>query len=321
MQVNGILRAHTSNVILPGSKMNQLISTVNQLNLNKQYVANALIPFNYENEIIGYVLPSFYEELKKFSDIFQFLETPSGKPTIKLHENIEKTSTENKSKLLATVSSSLNAQGLIKGWRNELLPVATSFSSPPKFLMERSAMPYYGFKSYGVHINGFVREDSYITHLWVAKRSRTKSTWPGMLDHVVAGGQPHGIGLYENVMKECEEEASIPPTISIHAKAVGAISYNSLDENRNLKRDSLFCFDLELPKDFFPKPLDGEVESFELKEMRWVLEKVIEADPVMGYKPNCNLVLIDFFIRNGIISPESPRYLELLASLRTTTII
>ncbi len=25
--------------------------------------------------------------------------------------------------------------------------------------------------------------------LWVARRSRTKSTWPGKLDHIVAGGQ------------------------------------------------------------------------------------------------------------------------------------
>ena len=31
-----------------------------------------------------------------------------------------------------------------------------------------------------------------------------------MLDHIVAGGQPHGISVVENVRKECEEEASIP---------------------------------------------------------------------------------------------------------------
>lgn len=30
--------------------------------------------------------------------------------------------------------------------------------------------------------------------------------WPGMLDHMVAGGLPHGISPLENVFKECQEE-------------------------------------------------------------------------------------------------------------------
>lgn len=42
---------------------------------------------------------------------------------------------------------------------------------------------------------------------WVARRSKTKSMWPGMLDHMVAGGLPHGISPLENVFKECQEEA------------------------------------------------------------------------------------------------------------------
>jgi hypothetical protein len=45
---------------------------------------------------------------------------------------------------------------------------------------------------------------------WLGRRSRQKPTWPGMLDHIVAGGQPHGISVVDNVRKECEEEASIP---------------------------------------------------------------------------------------------------------------
>jgi hypothetical protein len=69
-----------------------------------------------------------------------------------------------------------------------------------------------------------------------------------------------------------------------------------LDENGNLRRDCLFCFDLELPEGFIPTPADGEVEGFELHTVEWVLNKVIEGGDG-GYKPNCNLVLIDFFIR------------------------
>ncbi len=58
----------------------------------------------------------------------------------------------------------------------------------------------------------------------------------------------------ENVVKECEEEASIPPELAARAKPVGAVSYTSL-QPAGLKRDVLFCFDLELPVDFVPQPL------------------------------------------------------------------
>ena len=78
--------------------------------------------------------------------------------------------------------------------------------------MERAAVPWFGMKAYGVHINGFVRDEKTgeVSHLWVARRAKNKSTFPGMLDHIVAGGQPFGISPFENVIKECYEEANIP---------------------------------------------------------------------------------------------------------------
>lgn len=44
-----------------------------------------------------------------------------------------------------------------------------------------------------------------------------------------------------------------------------------------------------------------------------MLQVVAETE---DYKYNCSLVIIDFFIRNGFIPPDSPGYLELLASMR-----
>ena len=52
--------------------------------------------------------------------------------------------------------------------------------------MERAAVPYFGMKAYGVHINGYVKDP--ITSeilLWVAKRSKTKSTFPGICLRIV----------------------------------------------------------------------------------------------------------------------------------------
>ena len=134
----------------------------------------------------------------------------------------------------------------------KLLPVVDSFSSSPVFLIERAAYPLFGVNGYGVHVNGWVRQPDADrpTHLWIGTRAKTKSTWPGMLDHIVAGAQPYGISPSENVVKECAEEANIPLEIARRAKSVGAVSYMGLDEKGLLKRDSLFCFDLELPVTF-----------------------------------------------------------------------
>lgn len=45
-----------------------------------------------------------------------------------------------------------------------------------------------------------------------------------MLDHIVAGGLPHGITPMDNVIKECEEEASIPEDLARLSKATGRLS-------------------------------------------------------------------------------------------------
>eukprot|EP00929_Paragymnodinium_shiwhaense_P051679 TRINITY_DN25964_c0_g1_i4.p1 TRINITY_DN25964_c0_g1~~TRINITY_DN25964_c0_g1_i4.p1 ORF type:complete len:308 (-),score=24.28 TRINITY_DN25964_c0_g1_i4:451-1338(-) len=192
------------------------------------------------------------------------------------------------------------------------------------FLIERAAYPWFGTRGYGVHINGYVKdESSAFPKLWLAVRSKTKQTWPGMLDHIVAGAQPHGISVVENVVKECEEEASIPRELAEKAVPSSCVSYTSLDEQGRLKRDAIFVFDLQLPKDFEPTPCDGEVDRFYLRDLDWVLDKLVTGGPEVvakspedGFKPNCNLVVMDFLARQGYLSPDSPKYLELLGALR-----
>ena len=84
----------------------------------------------------------------------------------------------------------LREDGALTGWRSESYPVLTSFHSEPLALVERAAAVHLGIKAYGVHVNGYVRSPSGI-ELWVATRSKDKPTWPGRLDHIVAGGQVH----------------------------------------------------------------------------------------------------------------------------------
>ncbi len=82
----------------------------------------------------------------------------------------------------------LREDGALTGWRSESYPVLTSFHAEPLALVERAAAVHLGIKAYGVHVNGYVRGPSGI-ELWVATRSKNKPTWPGRLDHIVAGGQ------------------------------------------------------------------------------------------------------------------------------------
>ena len=106
---------------------------------------------------------------------------------------LEHGSVADRTAAMAIVTESLKDEGIIKGWRGEMVPVISSFSSPLALTIERAAYPYFGLKGYGVHINGYVRGISgNIEKMWVAVRSKTKSTWPGMLDHVVAGGIVQG---------------------------------------------------------------------------------------------------------------------------------
>ena len=284
-------------------------------NIDNNNLRNDYVKWIINSKVYGYVQPSFANELSKYNDVFVY---DNKENQISFTSDVEKLSINEKSNVIGKITLDLKNKNIIKGWRNELLPVVSSFSEEPVLLLERAAYPLFGMKGYGVHVNGYVRnvKTGHIDALWVATRSPNKSTWPLMLDHIVAGGQPFGLSPSENVIKECEEEAGIPLEIASKALSVGAVSYLGLDEANNLKRDVLFCFDLEIPSDFIPEPVDGEVESFQLKSIDWVINKLAEGGK-LGYKPNCNLVVIDFLIRHGFISPESRHYLDLIGALRS----
>ena len=226
---------------------------------------------------------------------------------------------ESRTRAVGQVMNTLREEGVVKGWRDELYPVADSFYSEPLFFMERATVSLLGVLEYGVHVNGLVQESPNAEpKMWIARRSRTKSKFPGMLDHLVAGGQPAGLSLLDNVIKECGEEAGIPEDVArAGIQATGAISYEAWEpKSSRISRVVLFNYDLYLPVDFRPVPVDGEVEEFFL----WTIDQVKESmaldfpDPI---KPNCYVVIIDYLVRMGYISPETPGYLDVLRELRS----
>lgn len=159
-------------------------------------------------------------------------------------------------------------------------------------------------------MNGIVRTDQGLK-MWISRRSNDRRHYPGYLDNLAAGGVPYGISLTDNLAKECWEEAGISADLARRAVAAGAVSYH-LDTERGFKADTLYCYDLELPEEFVPCCMDGEVQAFYLLPVEEVLERVRDTNQ---FKLNCNLVLIDFFIRHGYIDPDDEHYLSLLAGL------
>lgn len=310
----------------PPSLMDHMLHRIKAVNNVPYDVHHSLINFTVNGRVLGKVTPKVAERLAGGGQIFE-LSTGTNKPTLTL-SNAAGSTVEQRTAAVAKVMEKLHDSGYITGWRDELYPVKESFDSPPLFLIERAAASILGVLEYGVHINGIVKNDhgeTSTTAMWMARRSQTKSKFPGFLDHIVAGGQPAGLSLMENVVKECGEEAGIPEEITrAGIKPAGAISYENYEgplKNKGegvMSRVVLFCFDLELPKDFVPTANDGEVESF----FKWGLEDIGRSmdpeydDPI---KPNCYPVIIDYLLRSGAISPDSPKYLEILRTLRSGT--
>ena len=157
-------------------------------------------------------------------------------------------SPQDRSAHLSELTISLRQAGEFSGWRNEMYPLTDDFLKEPVAEVERAACPYLGLRSWGVHMTGYVRKADGL-HIWVATRAKDKPNYPGLLDNTVAGGQPVGLTPHENMIKECEEEADIPPELTRRIKQVSLLRY-AHQIGTNLKPDQIYCFDLELPMDF-----------------------------------------------------------------------
>ncbi len=182
-------------------------------------------------------------------------------------------------------------------WRAEAFDVRATADGPVLAQVDRGAIPALGMLSIGVHVNGLVRRGDGL-HLWIGRRAADKALDPNKLDHITAGGVPAGLSPSQTLVKEAAEEAAIPAVLASQARRVGQIEY-AMERSEGLRRDHLLCHDLELPPDFTPSPNDGEVAAFELWPIGRVLETVRDTD---DFKFNVNLVLIDLFLREGLIA-------------------
>jgi 8-oxo-dGTP pyrophosphatase MutT (NUDIX family) len=237
------------------------------------------LPFRLAGVPVGWVRPALAEALAGFASVLV------GADAVDLTDP----------PALPAIARTLSERGMFR-WRREAFDVRGADGAVLSQI-DRGAIPSFGVEATGVHLNGLVRRADGL-HLWVARRAANKALDPGKLDHIVAGGVPAGLSPMETLVKEAAEEAAIPANFASQARHVSEIRY-AMERPEGLRRDHLHCYDLNLPPDFVPQAADGEVESFELWSINRAVAAVRHTD---DFKFNVNLVLIDLFVRLGLIA-------------------
>ena len=268
-----------------------------------QFKEDDFLPFFIAETCYGLTHKDHIEHLLKWPEVF--LSTEDG-----LYLNPQFDTANERTAAVEPIMRTLYETGVIDSWVGEQYSISDQFNGTSMMLLERAAVAFLGVQGYGIHLNGLVRKPEGI-FVWVAVRSLSKPFWPGQLDQIVAGGQPVGLGLMENLIKEAAEEAAISEAVASQATFEGEIRYRS-QTHRGLNNDGIFAYDLWLDEAFIPQNTDGEVESFQLMPIE---ELARITDTTDDFKDNCNLVNIDLLLRLGVIDKSHPEYAEITSSL------
>jgi 8-oxo-dGTP pyrophosphatase MutT (NUDIX family) len=186
---------------------------------------------------------------------------------------------------LSPVVEQLAQEGFIPGWRNERYRIAELFE------IERAAARPFGLATQAVHVNGIVDDES----MWLARRSSSKPTDPGMLDNLVGGGINATLSLQQTLLKEAWEEAGIPAELAQRATRGGTVQLLR-EVPEGVQSELIHVYDLDLPRDFTPRNQDGEVAELRLAAFAEVRRLIDDTEELTV---DAALVALDFFRRRN----------------------
>lgn len=206
----------------------------------------------------------------------------------------------------ATINQALREAGHIVAWRNETYAVVLQHGEPPLALIERAASRFWGTLTFGAHCNGYVAgADGRPTHLWIARRSYSKPTDPGLLDNLVGGGVPWNQTPFETLVREGWEEAGLSPG-QMSAATPGSVMQLHRDIPEGLQYEHLFAFDLRLPPDVRPVNQDGEVCELHCLPVAEALERAAAGEMTV----DAALTTLDFALRHGLLPHDDHAALQ-----------
>lgn len=260
----------------------------------RRFEPRAHRPLYLSAEQVGWIRESDVPLLARWPDVFEI-----DAVRVALAARFD-TDADTRSAALGTVIGALAAQGCIRGWRDETYAIRNTFDGAPLAFIERAAARFFGTMTYAVHLNGIVKYADRAPQLWIARRSETKATDPGMLDNVVAGGIGWGFSIEETIVKECWEEAGIEAALAARAEAGRTVHVlQSLLEGT--QAEQVFVYDLPLPDDFAPRNQDGEVGEHRLARIdevaRWIEDGKMTVD--------ASLATLDCMLRHRWIDEDA----------------
>ena len=200
----------------------------------------------------------------------------------------------------AEANTALRELGLILAWRDETYPVLAENSGALLATFERAASRFWGTLTFGAHCNGYVADACGRPQaLWIARRSFSKSTDPGMLDNLIGGGVPHGQTPAETVIREGDEEAGLTPE-QMRGLSPGRILRLARDIPEGFQHEWTSVYDLSLPANWVPHNRDGEVHSHTLMPLTEAFERAAAAEMTV----DATLVTLDFGLRRRLLPSD-----------------
>ncbi|KAL4746958.1 hypothetical protein BDW72DRAFT_209962 [Aspergillus terricola var. indicus] len=202
----------------------------------------------------------------------------------------------------------------LSNWPGEKFPV---LGAPFPFAVDRAIAPYFGIVSTGVQLTVFVRgaDNQSIAGVWIARRATTKPMYPGLLDNAVGGAIQHEEMPMEALLREAREELHIDADAAVPGGTVSwfNIKGRSAGLEPGLVEPGIqYVYDLEVDPEIELRPAEDGIEWLRLL----TVEEVKAALGRHEFKPSSAYVMIDFFVRHGIINAENDReYAEIVSRL------
>jgi len=202
-------------------------------------------------------------------------------------------------------------------WRDELFPVY----GPGKELavsVERCAAQLFGVLTYGVQLLAYQDNPEGIS-IWVARRATWKRSYPNMLDSTVGGSLPTGESPFECLLREGWEEAALSPDfVRKNVVPCGTVNYRCVTDDYSrgekglLSPEVQFCYELKLPKDMTLVPGEAAVQEIVLLNVEQMEEALAKGE----FAPLTGCLILDFFVRHGILTFENePNYISIASRM------
>lgn len=158
--------------------------------------------------------------------------------------------------LLENVAKTLRSAGCTPGWRDELLDIWVNPETQDVRLgaIERGAMRPLGLATRAVHLNAWSSRGD----IWVARRSLTKKTDPGLWDTLVGGlvgyKEPDDLAL----IRESAEEAGLQEHHIASRTPMHTIHWMRRRIPEGYQNEQVITCECVLPDDVTPINQDGE---------------------------------------------------------------